>query len=215
MDANDTDASQTKGIKTSHIRKGAVTSAKLADDISIAGSLTVPKTVGTAIGGIYFGSKNSNERITCTTNTLRIASDSGIRIGTLAELDTSGSTKIVSCGSAGAITCNGITSYSTISSQGDIIAYSSSDAALKDNIKNIQNPLSKISKLNGVSFTWNNNQKTYSGYDIGVIAQEVQDVFPEIVTTREDGYKAVRYEKLIPLLIECIKELNAKLDALK
>ena len=52
----------------------------------------------------------------------------------------------------------------------------------------------------------NENQKTYTGKDYGVIAQEIEEVMPELVITRENGYKAVNYEKIIPLLIESIKE---------
>jgi hypothetical protein len=205
------DSNTTKGITTEHIRKGAVTSAKLADDITITKTLTVQKTISGGNQGIKF--TDDATRISVSNNDMYIVAAGNIKFGVNGT--SNAFTSKASFDNAGKLTCAGIDSSTTISSQGDIIAYSSSDAALKDNIKNIQNPLSKINKLNGVSFTWNNNQKTYSGYDIGVIAQEVQDVFPEIVTTREDGYKAVRYEKLIPLLIECIKELNAKLDALK
>ena len=53
------------------------------------------------------------------------------------------------------------------------------------------------------------------GHDIGVIAQEVEKVFPEIVTTRDNGYKAVKYEKLTAVLIEAIKELSNEVKELK
>jgi len=53
------------------------------------------------------------------------------------------------------------------------------------------------------------------GHDIGVIAQEVEKVAPEIVTTRDNGYMAVKYEKIVPLLIEAIKELSEEIDKLK
>jgi hypothetical protein len=52
-------------------------------------------------------------------------------------------------------------------------------------------------------------------HDVGVIAQEVEAVLPEIVATRNTGYKAVRYEKLVALLIEAVKELNVKIDELQ
>ena len=53
------------------------------------------------------------------------------------------------------------------------------------------------------------------GHDVGVIAQEVEKVIPEIVQTRDNGYKAVKYEKIVPLLIESIKELKAEIEELK
>ena len=99
--------------------------------------------------------------------------------------------------------------------KGDIIAFSTSDKNLKDNIKNIENPLDKITKINGVTFNWNSSQETYTGTDVGVIAQEIEEIIPEAVTTRENGYKAVKYEKIIPLLIESIKELKERNEALE
>jgi hypothetical protein len=53
------------------------------------------------------------------------------------------------------------------------------------------------------------------GHDIGVKAQEIEMVLPEIVTTRENGYKAVKYDKLVALLIESIKEQQKQIDELK
>lgn len=98
---------------------------------------------------------------------------------------------------------------------GDIIAYSASDKRLKDNVKAIENPIEKIKKIGGYSFDWNKNQDTHSGNDIGVIAQEIEEVLPQIVTTRDNGYKAVKYEKLVALLIEGMKEQQKEIDELK
>ena len=104
----------------------------------------------------------------------------------------------------------------TLSAAGDVIAYSTSDKNLKDNIKNIEEPLSKIQKINGVTFDWNTDkQETYSGSDIGVLAQEIEEILPEAVTTREDGYMAVKYEKIIPLLIESVKQLSTMVETLQ
>ena len=93
----------------------------------------------------------------------------------------------------------------------DVIAYHSSDERLKDNVTYIHKPIDKINKIGGYKFTWNNKQETYLGKDIGVLAQEVEAIMPELVTTRENGYKAVKYDKLVPLLIEGIKELDKKI----
>lgn len=97
-----------------------------------------------------------------------------------------------------------------IRATGDIVAYYSSDIKLKDNISNITNSLEKIDKINGVEFDWKENE-LHTGHDVGIIAQEIEEVLPEAVTTRENGIKAVRYEKLIPLLIECIKDLKKQI----
>jgi hypothetical protein len=103
----------------------------------------------------------------------------------------------------------------TLRVTGDVIAYYSSDSRLKDNIVPIPNALDKIKQIGGYEFDWNNNQKIYKGHDIGVIAQEIEKVLPELVALRKDGYKAVKYEKLVALLIEGIKELKQEVDQLK
>ena len=102
-----------------------------------------------------------------------------------------------------------------IQADGDIIAFMSSDKRLKDNIVPIGSPLKKILKIGGYEFDWNENQDIYKGHDVGIIAQEIEEVLPEIVTTRKNGYKAVKYEKLVPLLIEGIKEQQKQIDELK
>ena len=109
-----------------------------------------------------------------------------------------------------------------IRAENDIIAFSSSDRRWKENIKSIEDALNKISKINGVTFDWKEltneekrSQHSNEGHDVGVIAQEIEKVLPEIVTTRPNGYKAVQYEKIVPLLIEAIKELKAEVDDLK
>ena len=104
----------------------------------------------------------------------------------------------------------------TIQATDDIIAYASSDIRLKNNIKPIENPLDKIHSISGNSFDWNvDKQDIYNGKDYGVIAQEIENILPELVITKEDGYKAVKYDKLVSLLIEGIKELSNEVNELK
>ena len=107
------------------------------------------------------------------------------------------------------------TAYAEFRAVGDVIAFHSSDKRLKDNIIRIENPLEKIKKIGGYEFDWNDNQSTYEGHDVGVIAQEIQEVLPEVVTERDNGYLAVKYEKIVPLLIESIKELKQEVDDIK
>jgi hypothetical protein len=93
-----------------------------------------------------------------------------------------------------------------------------SDARLKTHVATLTNALEKLEQLRGVSFEWNEQSESLghaSGQsDIGVIAQEVETVFPELVNTSStDGYKAVDYSRLTAVLIEAVKELNAKNQA--
>ena len=106
-------------------------------------------------------------------------------------------------------------SGSEIEASGDVIAFGSSDKRLKDDIQPIENSLNKVDKIGGYTFVWNDKQSTYEGKDVGVIAQEIEEVLPEVVMTRGNGFKAVKYEKIVPLLIESIKELKQEVDEIK
>ena len=110
--------------------------------------------------------------------------------------------------------------------EGDVIAYSTSvsDSRLKDNIKTIDNALDKVEQLRGVEYDWNSGSRK-GQHEIGVIAQEVEEVFPFLVREKvkstgefennETAYKTVDYEKLVGVLIESVKELSAKVKTLE
>ena len=109
-----------------------------------------------------------------------------------------------------------------IKASADIVAFATSDIRLKENINPIQDALFKVRQLQGIEFDWkeldeDEKKKIHSheGHDVGVIAQEVEKVLPEVVQKRENGYKAVKYEKMIPLLIESIKEQQEQIEELK
>ena len=109
------------------------------------------------------------------------------------------------------------TTAGRIDASGDIVAFSSSDRNFKENITPIENPIEKIRKISGNTYDWKADLKDVHGYegnDVGVIAQEIEEVLPQIVTTRENGYKAVKYDKLVALLIEGIKEQQNQIDSL-
>ena len=115
---------------------------------------------------------------------------------------------------------------------GDVVA-NTSDKRLKTNIINIDSPLEKLSKINGVYFNWNEtakeiNQKDTNKREVGFIAQEVQEVMPEIISLAPfdtiehtnqsksgENYLTIQYEKMVPLLVECIKELKKEIEELK
>jgi len=121
----------------------------------------------------------------------------------------------ITSGSFDYINATGLMTASGLETSGDIVAFGSSDRELKDNIQPIENPLEKMEKIGGYTFVWNDKQNVYKGKDIGVVAQEIQSVLPEIVATRANGYLGVKYEKIVPLLIESIKELKQEIDEIK
>lgn len=104
---------------------------------------------------------------------------------------------------------NGIFSF------GDVVAYHTSDEKLKDDIVPISGCLEKINAIDAVEFNWNENQQTYSGHDIGLIAQQIQEIAPEIVTKRSNGYLAVKYEKMVPILVGAIQDQQKIIDEMR
>jgi hypothetical protein len=104
-----------------------------------------------------------------------------------------------------------------IDASNDVVAFSSSDIRFKENITPIENALDKISKISGNTYDWKAENKAehgYEGNDVGVIAQEIEAVLPQLVQTRESGFKAVKYDKLVALLIEGIKEQQTQIHSL-
>jgi hypothetical protein len=125
-----------------------------------------------------------------TTERMRIASNGDVGIG-----DTSPSYKLDVDG--------------TIRATGDVIAYS--DKRVKENIKTIDNSLEKVNQLRGVEFNKIGEDKK----SIGVIAQEIEKILPEVVREDDKGMKSVAYGNITGILIEAIKELKAEVEELK
>jgi hypothetical protein len=126
---------------------------------------------------------------------------SGTRIYGTAKIDTS-----VVVGSGVTITTNGINVVGVITATD---FNSASDLSLKTNIQSISNPIDKILQINGVTFNWRENNKP----SVGIIAQEIEKVFPELVNG--ENPKTVNYNGLIGLLIEAIKEQQTEINNLK
>ena len=93
----------------------------------------------------------------------------------------------------------------------NVTAYTSSDERLKDDIETLGDALTKVNSLRGVSFTTKKDGKRC----IGVVAQELQHVFPELVTEGEDGYLYVAYANLVGALINAVNELTARVEKLE
>jgi len=96
----------------------------------------------------------------------------------------------------------------------DYAVVTPSDSRLKDNLTLITTPVEKIKSLRGVEFDWNSGEHVGT-HDVGLIAQDVEAVLPEAVTTQEDGYKNLAYTKVIPLLVEAMKEQQTMIEALR
>ena len=149
-----------------------------------------------------------------STETLQSVTNNGATSS--AQITFTNATDSTSKTTGAVVISGGLGVNNTINAGGDVIAFASSDERLKDNIKPIENPLEVISQISGNTFDWNSEkQNIYNGKDYGVIAQEIQKVMPELVDTRDSGYLAVKYDKIVPLLIESIKELKREIEELK
>jgi hypothetical protein len=205
-----------------------ITTGTLAVARGGTGTGTTPTNGQLLIGN---GTNYTLAGLTGTTNRITVTNGSGsVTLSGPQDLATSSSVQFGSFGVGTA--ASGTTGE--IRATENITAYYS-DKRLKTDIVLIENALNKIKKISGVKFKSNENAAKY-GYinqkvQIGVIAQEIEQVLPEIVVPapfdigkNPDGseysisgenYKTVQYEKIIPLLIQAIKELKAELDELK
>jgi len=200
---------------------GTITATLTGAASSVANTLTI----GSGLGG---SSYNGSAAVTITnTGVTSNVAGTGITV--------SGATGAVTISIPQAITTSSNVQFggvgvgtagatNEVRATGEVTAFYSSDARLKENVTPITNALEKLSQIRGVEFDWTQSHIDSRGgedgyfvrrHDVGVIAQEVEAVLPEVVADREDGFKAVKYEKMIPLLIEAIKELQAEVAELK
>lgn len=158
-------------------------------------------TISTADGN-SFSANIADDSIALGTKT------TGNYVATVANTDSN----IVVSGSGSETAAVSIGLATNISVGGIVTAVdfnSTSDARLKENVAPIQDPLNKVLQLAGVEFDW----KESGEHSIGVIAQQVEQIVPELVHTNENGFKTVSYGKLTGLLIEAIKELKTIVDS--
>ena len=199
------------------------------NDLQITGSLQIYKS-----GSTVFNIEGSQGTLFIVTDELsgslfsvndisgipifEVFSDDTVKIGTYnAEGIVVNGSNVVITGSLAVGALTGSATAGRIDASNDVVAFSTSDRRWKDNITPIESPLQKLLKLGGYEFDWREDSVVHGnkGHDVGVIAQEVESVLPEAVQTRSSGMKAVRYEKIIPLLIETIKEQQKEIDELK
>ena len=195
-----------------NLTSGTVPSARITG----VGTVTSGVWNGTAIA-IGYGGTGGNDQATAR---------SGLGLGTMA---TQGAGAVAITGGA----ISGLTSLAVsgdITATGDITAFSS-DARLKGDIQTITNALSKVKLITGITYIHNDLAKSFGYTDenrfAGVLAQEVEAVLPEVVVpapfdVADDGtsksgenYKTVKYDKIVSLLIEAIKELSTQVESMK
>ena len=192
------------------------------DTLTLVAGTNVSITTNAGTDSITITSTDNNTTYTAgngldltgTSFSLDLKASGGLTIdSTELTIDTSADVSFNSLG----IGMNATGTEGQIDATGDIIAFSSSDKRLKTNIQPIQDPLTKLQKIGGYTFDWIPKQGIHShtGNDIGVIAQEIEEVLPEITTTRDNGYKAVKYEKLTAYLIECVKAQQTHIQQLE
>ena len=124
--------------------------------------------------------------------------------------------KIFMGGSTGASTALYIQSYNTNGvylTAGGTSWTANSDIRLKNIISPIDSAVDKLTTLNPVIFSWKSDEANKE--NIGLIAQDVKEVFPQVIDTNEDGFLGVRYVELVPVLVKAIQELKAEIETLK
>ena len=116
------------------------------------------------------------------------------------------------------------TTQGEIRATNDITAFFSSDARLKENVCYIDEALDKVAQIQGVEFDWTEDYMERRGgedgmfvrkHDVGLIAQDVEKVLPEVVANREDGFKAIKYDRVVALLVNAVHELTNKVEELE
>jgi len=179
--------------------------------VNITGSINVDTITATTINASISGSIDN--AVTASFSTTSISASNA---STASSVDFNGGLRAnsdVRFDSLGVGTAASGTTGEIIAT-GDITAYFSSDERLKDNITPISDAINKLNQIGGYEFDWNSDS-SHSGHDVGVIAQEIEKVLPEVVTTRDNGYMAVRYEKIVALLIQAVKEQQLQIEELK
>lgn len=94
-----------------------------------------------------------------------------------------------------------------------------SDLRWKKDVKTLSNSLAKVGQLRGVSYNWRKDEFPEKNFDnkeqIGLIAQEVEKIFPQLVDTDALGFKSIQYSKVVALLIEALKEQQVEINSMK
>ena len=189
-----------------NIDTGALTGATVISDLDF--------NITTDTSGRVTDANGTVATRTLTAGNLGLGSGDDVTFGTL-RIDDATSSSSKTTGAL--IVDGGVGIAGALNVGGDVVAYASSDERLKDNIELISNPIEKVQSLKGVTWNWNDNadELQQSLPNVGVIAQDVEKVLPQLVTDRDNGFKGVDYAKLTGLLIEAVKDQQKQIDELK
>jgi trimeric autotransporter adhesin len=220
---------------------GTVSNSQLANSsisgVSLGGNLAT-LTIGTGLSGTSYNGSSlvtiANTGVTSNVAgtgitvsgatgavTITNAGVTSIVAGTGVSRDVATGAVTISIGQSVATnatpTFGNLTINGTITATGDITAFFTSDIRHKNNVELIDNALDKVNALNGVTWEWNDDvdEVTKQTPKTGLIAQDVLDVLPEVVKTRENGFLALDYSKMVGLLVEAIKEQDIVIQKLK
>jgi hypothetical protein len=185
------------GLTNSNLSgSAAITNANLAN--STISGVSLGSTLSSLSFGGYISATGSYNGSTAVT--VSVAGTSINTANTLIARDPSGDF------TAGSINCSNLTASFTVTAAD---FNSTSDLTLKTNVNTLENSLDIVNSLRGVSFDWKSNgKKSY-----GVIAQELEQILPDLVTTKEN--KSVNYNGLVGVLLQAVKELSAEVEELK
>ena len=178
--------------------------------IALTGDVTGTSSSFDGSAALSLAATLANSGVTAGTYT-KVTVDAKGRVTTgasLASADVTGALGYTPANKAGESFTGSISVTGTITATGDITAYS--DASLKTDVATIRGALDLVRRMRGVRFSRVDNGRR----GIGVIAQELQEVAPELVAQNHDGLHSVAYGNLVGVLIEAVKELAGKVDRL-
>jgi hypothetical protein len=220
----------TATIAANSVALGTDTTGNYMADVSAGTGISVSHTPGEGstatitnagvtsnVAGSGISVSGATGAVTITNTGVRsLSAGTGVTLGS-----TTGDNCSISIGQAvgtgNSPTFAGLTINGSITATGDITAYYSSDKRFKDNIVEIDGALDKVKKIRGVKWTWNDlaDDVMKQAPTTGLIAQEVQEVLPEVVKQREDGYLGLDYAKMMGLMVEAIKEQQLQIEKLQ
>jgi hypothetical protein len=164
---------------------------------------------GESSGALYM---NNTANGGTSIETFLLQSNDGSGNALMEIRDNTGSTTIALDGAAGNINANGDVAGNTLTSSDGSVQ--TSDRRLKKDIQNLDGVLDNVLQMRGVSYRWKDESRNQA-LQLGVIAQEVEEIYPQFVRTGQNGMKAVNYAQMTAVLIEAVKELHAKIEKLE